>query len=78
MDKKPDFAYVPNAVVEHYHKLLSGYKYERDGVVTVVKEWSRDDEKTMLRLLTDHEMIKDSKNVSWFRITSLLLKNLGL
>jgi hypothetical protein len=45
------FKGVPDDVVEHYFRLVGGYKSERNGVIYVEKHWSEDDEKTMLRLL---------------------------
>lgn len=56
MDKKLIGHEVPEVVVEHYQKLLSGYKRERNGAVIVEKYWSSGDEEAMIRLLTAPDM----------------------
>ncbi len=50
--------------MEHYQKLLSGYKRERNGAVIVEKYWSSNDEEAMLRLLTAPDMEKTWRDIS--------------
>lgn len=64
MDKKLIAHGVPEVVVEHYQKLLSGYKRERNGAVIVEKYWSSGDEEAMLRLLTEPDMKDAWRDIS--------------
>ncbi|MBL1262463.1 hypothetical protein [Candidatus Methylomicrobium oryzae] len=63
--KKISYPGVPEAVVKHYHSLLAGYQYERNGVLFTEKHWSEKDEAVMLRLLLNQADV-------WQEITSIL------